>query len=154
MQNSITDTFTKFDASSLKMGIVVSKFNWDITSKMLDSAIEMCHFYKIPEQNIVIKYAAGSVEIPYILQSLAISEEIDCLVALGVVIRGDTSHYDYVCKMVSEGVMNVMLDQHIPVGFGISTTENKQQAIDRISNGGGAVEASLQALKEGGLLDE
>lgn len=148
MQNSINEAFTKFDASKIKIGIVVAKFNSDITSKMLDSALAMCHEYKIKEENIFIKYAAGSVEIPYLLQSFAITEEVDCLVALGVVIRGDTTHYDYVCKMVSEGVMDVMLSYHIPVGFGISTTENHQQAVDRIQNGGGAVEASLQALIE------
>ena len=151
MQNSINEAFEKFDASKIKIGIVVAKFHSDITSKMLDSALEMCFNYQVNEENIIIKYATGSVEIPYLLQSLAMTEEVDCLVALGVVIRGDTTHYDYVCKMVSEGVMDVMLNHHIPVGFGISTTENHQQAVDRINNGGGSVEASLQALMEGGF---
>ena len=151
MQNSTNQAFEKFDASNIRIGIVVAKFNSDITSKMLDSAMAMSKKYNIPTENIVIKYVAGSVEIPYLLQTLAISEEVDCLVALGVVIRGDTSHYDYVCKMVSEGVMRVMLDENIPIGFGISTTENHQQAVDRIENGGGALEAVLQALKEGGF---
>lgn len=151
MQNSIKAEFEKFDASKIKIGIVVAKFNHDITAKMLDSALEMCKNYSIPDENITIKQVAGSVEIPYLLQNLAASQDVDCLVALGVVIRGDTSHYDYVCKMVSEGVMQVMLNYNIPIGFGISTTENHEQAVDRIPNGGGAVEATLQTLKEGGF---
>jgi 6,7-dimethyl-8-ribityllumazine synthase len=151
MQNSIISSFEKFDASKIKIGIVVTKFNYDITSKMLESAIKMCQEYLIPEQNIVIKQVAGSVEIPYLLQSLAKKKDLHCLVAIGAVIRGETTHYDYVCKMVCEGIMQVMLGYDIPIGFAVTTTENHQQAVDRISYGGGSVEAALQALKESGF---
>jgi 6,7-dimethyl-8-ribityllumazine synthase len=138
--------FEVFNASAYRIGIVVGMFNDEITEKLLESAKEMCVQYSIPEENISVYRVAGCVEIPVILKNLA-EKKYDCLVALGVIIRGDTPHFEYVAKIVSEGVLRVMMDYGIPVGFGILTCENIEQARIRIHTGGGAVEAALQSAK-------
>ncbi len=145
-------TFQPFDASSYRVGIVVAQFNGKITEVLLESAQQRLAEYRVPSENVTILRVAGSIEIPVVLQSLAKSGNIDCLVALGTIIRGDTPHFDYVAKIVAEGVLRVMLDQTVPVGFGILTLENKKQAEGRTSSGAGAVEAALQSayiLKNG-----
>ncbi len=138
--------FERFDASSYRIGIVVGMFNDEITNQLLESAKEMCATYSIPKENISIYHVAGCVEIPVILKALAL-KKYDCLVALGAIIRGDTPHFDYVAKIVSEGVLRVMMDYTIPIGFGILTCENIEQARIRIHTGGGAAEATLQSAK-------
>ena len=138
--------FELFDASTFKIGIVVGMFNDEITSKLLESAKEMCVRYFIPEENISVYHVAGCVEIPVILNALA-EKKYDCLVALGAIIRGDTPHFDYVAKIVSEGVLRVMLDHTVPVGFGVLTCENIEQTRIRTHTGGAAVEAALQSAK-------
>ncbi|MDO8626522.1 MAG: 6,7-dimethyl-8-ribityllumazine synthase [Candidatus Magasanikbacteria bacterium] len=147
--------FKKFDAKNYKVGIVAAQFNADITTELLKFAKKMLTAYRVLPKNIEIVYVPGSVEIPVVLQAMAEKRigkgsgknKYDCLVALGAVIRGETTHYDYVCKMVSEGVMRVALDYNIPVGFGVLTVENKKQARERLGVGGGAVEAALQTAK-------
>ncbi len=138
-----------FDASRFKVGVAVSRFNEEITAGLLESAIATFIEYKVKEKNIKIVSVAGSVEIPFALQKLAKTGKYRCLVALGAVIKGETEHYEYVCKMVQEGVLRVMLDHSIPVGFGILTTANLAQALARTKSGGGAAAAALElaALK-------
>ncbi|MDE2031106.1 MAG: 6,7-dimethyl-8-ribityllumazine synthase [Patescibacteria group bacterium] len=145
-QNIAKREFEIFNAKSYHVGIVVGAFNYEVTDKLLESAVEMCHKYSIPDDNIKIYHVAGSVEIPVILKALA-GEKYDCLVALGAIIRGDTPHFDYVAKIVSEGVLQVMMTSGIPVGFGVLTCENIEQAQARLHTGGGAVEAALQSAK-------
>ncbi len=139
--------FEKFDASNYKVGIVVAQFNLDITNKLLDSAMTMLTDYGIPKRELEVFKVAGCVEVPLILQKLAASRSYDCLVALGAVIRGQTPHFDYVCKIVSEGVLEVMLKLEVPIGFGILTTNNHKQALARIDAGAGAVQADLRSAK-------
>jgi 6,7-dimethyl-8-ribityllumazine synthase len=141
-----------FDASAYRVGIVVAQFNADITEKLLESALAEAKRYKIPEKNITIHRAAGSVEIPLILEALATSPapgggRYDVLVALGAVVRGETDHYTYVAKIVTEGVFAVMLKHKIPVGFGILTCETVTQAKARLNTGAGALAAALQSAK-------
>ncbi len=133
-----------FDASRLKVGIVVSRFNSEITDKLLESALRTLREYKVKEKNIKIVKVAGSVETPFVLQKLAKSKKFDCLVALGAVIKGETDHYTYVCKMAQEGVLRVMLDYSMPIGFGILMVDNLEQAKERIGSGGSAVSAVLE----------
>lgn len=133
-----------FDASRFKVGIVVSRFNQDITDKLLESALASLRLYKVKEKNIKVISVAGSVETPLALQKLAKSKKYDCLVALGAIIKGETDHYTYVCKMVQEGVLRVMLDYSIPIGFGILMTETSEQAEMRTGSGGSAVSAVLE----------
>ncbi|MDO8953559.1 MAG: 6,7-dimethyl-8-ribityllumazine synthase [Gammaproteobacteria bacterium] len=129
-----------------KIAIVVSEFNQEITGALLDGAVK-----KLQEMGIndfsVIK-VPGAVEIPFIAQALAKTARYDAIIALGAVVRGETSHYDYVCDQVSQGCQRVMLDHGIPVIFGVLTTENEQQAWDRLGgkHGHKGREASEVAL--------
>ena len=92
-------------------------------------------------------WVPGAVEIPYMLDKLATSKKYDCLVALGVVIRGDTPHFDYICKMASHGILRVSLDYHMPIGFGLLTLANESQAKARIQVAASAVLAALELAK-------
>ena len=137
-------TYKYMNGSSLKGCIVVARWNSEITDKLLKSALETLKKCKMAEKNIRIVNVAGSVELPFALHKLALTEKYDFLVALGCVIRGATPHFDYVCKMAQEGVLEVMLEDDIPVGFGVLTVNNLKQAKARIHVGG---EASLAALE-------
>lgn len=128
----------------LKAGIVVARFNHEITEKLLESTKNSLTKSGISGKNIHVISVAGSIEIPYALHKLARSKRYDFLVALGCVIKGDTSHFDYVCKMAQEGVLKVMIEDNIPVGFGVLTLNNSAQARGRFHIGG---EAALAALE-------
>lgn len=145
MQNAEMGKFKKFDAKNYKVGIVVAQFNSGITSELLASAKTMLKKYGVTKHKVV--HVAGSIEVPVVLQKMAKSKKFTCLVALGAVIRGETAHFDYVCKIVSEGVLRVMLDYNLPVGFGIITVDSEAQARARFGVGGGAVEAALQTAR-------
>lgn len=140
-------SFEVFDAHEYKVGIVMALFNKDIGDALLSSALEMCKQYNIPESNVTVYKVAGSVEVPVVLQALAETKQYNCLVALGTIIKGETPHFDYVAKIVSEGVLKVMLDNKIPIGFGVLTCNDKEQALARVLSGGGALETALQTAK-------
>jgi 6,7-dimethyl-8-ribityllumazine synthase len=146
-QQSTNIVFEKFDASLWKVGIVVAGFNKDITDVLLESAKECCDDYDVLPENIVVHYVAGCVEIPLILQKLSETGEYKALVSLGTIIRGDTAHFDFVAKAVTEGIMRVQLDSGVPIGFGVLTLENKEQAQVRLKSGYSATEAVLQSAK-------
>lgn len=114
------------------IGIVVSRFNEEITQKLLAGAHSRLQELGFDEGQITVVDVPGAVEIPLILQKLAEKKEFDALIALGAVVRGETSHYDYVCEQVSHGCQKVGLDFQIPVIFGVLTTENEQQALERV----------------------
>ncbi len=128
--------------AGLRVGIVAARFNREITDKLLETAKQELKNRGVRAQDVRTVRVAGSVEIPFALQILAKSKKYDFLVALGAVIRGETPHFDYVCKIASEGVLHVMLDYEIPVGFGILTTDNLSQAKKRISAANHAVLAA------------
>ncbi len=146
-QRKQIDKIKSFDASKYRIGIVVAQFNSDITEQLLNSALETAKQFKIPAKNITVHRVAGSVEIPVILKMLAETKKYNALAALGAIIRGETDHYDYVAKIVSEGVLRVMLDYGVPVGFGVLTCENVKQAQVRVHSGAGALAAALQCAK-------
>lgn len=133
-----------FDGSALAVGIVTARFNQEITKGLLQSAMEMLQKFRVKEKNIKAVSVAGSMEIPYALQKLAKTKKYDCLVALGCIIRGETPHFDYVCKTAQEGVLRVSLDCGIPVGFGVITANNLRQARARRHLGGEAAVAALE----------
>jgi len=140
--------FDTFDASGYRIGIVVSRFNHDITDKILEKAILKLESYDVFRERIEVFHVAGSIEIPIILQDLAKREkDYDCLIAIGAVIEGETAHFKYVCKMVTEGVLRVSLDNHIPIGFAVLTVSSKQQAERRFNIGADAAEAAVQARR-------
>ena len=133
-----------FDGSKLKVGVVVARFNGDVTENLLLSAMETLDKSKINPKNIKIVEVAGAVEIPFALHKLAKSRKYNFLVAIGCVIEGETPHFDYVCKMAQEGVLKVMIEDNIPVGFGVITVNNLEQAQARYHVGGEAVLAALE----------
>ena len=112
-----------------KVGIVVSRFNELITEKLLAGTIDTLERLGVPSANIQVVWVAGAVELSLTAQWLA--PKVDGIIALGCVIQGATSHYDYVCSMVSSGLQRVALDTNKPVIFGVLTTETLEQALDR-----------------------
>lgn len=115
----------------MKVGIVVARFNDFITSRLLDGAEDTLLRHDVAPDDIEVAWVPGAFEIPLIASKMAKSGKYDAVIALGAVIRGSTTHYDYVCSEVSKGVANVSLNSDIPVMFGVLTTENIEQAIER-----------------------
>lgn len=115
----------------LKVGIVVSRFNEFITNKLLSGAQDALRRHGVSEADIDIAWVPGAFEIPLIAKKMAEAGRYDMVLALGAVIRGATSHYDYVCNEVSKGIAHAGLETGIPVMFGIVTTENIEQAVER-----------------------
>ena len=118
-------------ARGMKVGIVAARFNEFITSKLLGGAIDGLVRHDVKEENIDVAWVPGAFEIPLIASKMAKSGKYDAVICLGAVIRGSTSHYDYVCSEVSKGIANVSLNTDIPVMFGVLTTDNIEQAIER-----------------------
>lgn len=118
-------------AREIKIGIVASRFNEFITSKLLAGALDGLKRHEAKEEDIHVAWVPGAFEIPLIAKKMAMSKKYDAVICLGAVIRGSTSHYDYVCNEVSKGVAAVSLESEIPVMFGVVTTENIEQAIER-----------------------
>ena len=121
----------KMIAKGIRIGIVVSRFNEFITTKLLGGAMDGLLRHDVSEDNVDVAWVPGAFEIPLIASKMAGSGKYDAVICLGAVIRGSTSHYDYVCNEVSKGIASVSLQTGIPVMFGIVTTENIEQAIER-----------------------
>lgn len=121
----------KLVSKGIKVGIVVARFNEFITSKLLSGALDGLKRHDVNEDDISVAWVPGAFEIPLIASKMAKSNKYDAIICLGAVIRGSTTHYDYVCSEVSKGVAQVSLNSDIPVTFGIVTTENIEQAIER-----------------------
>ena len=115
----------------MKVAIVASRFNEIIVNKLLGGAVDGLVRYGVEEENITAAWVPGAFEIPVVASKLAQSGKYDAVICVGAVIRGQTSHYDYVCNEVSKGVAQVGLQAGVPVMFGILTTENIEQAIER-----------------------
>ncbi|OUO44623.1 6,7-dimethyl-8-ribityllumazine synthase [Flavonifractor sp. An306] len=127
----------KLVSSSIKVGIVVARFNEFITSKLLSGAMDGLLRHNVQEEDIQVAWVPGAFEIPLIASKMAKSGKYDAVICLGAVIRGSTSHYDYVCNEVSKGIAAVSLESGIPVMFGVLTTENIEQAIERAGSKAG-----------------
>ena len=115
----------------MKVGIVAARFNEIIVNKLLGGAVDGLVRHGVEEENITAAWVPGAFEIPITAQKMAQSGKYDAIICLGAVIRGATSHYDYVCNEVSKGIASVSLESEIPVMFGVVTTENIEQAIER-----------------------
>lgn len=118
-------------SENVKVGIVVARFNEFITSKLLGGAIDGLKRENVKEEDIEVAWVPGAFEIPLIAKKMAESKKYDAVICLGAVIRGATSHYDYVCAEVSKGVAQVSMNAGIPVMFGILTTDTIEQAVER-----------------------
>ena len=121
----------KLIAEGLKVGIVVARFNEFIGSKLLGGAIDGLVRHGMNEDDIEVVWVPGAFEIPVMAQKMAQSKKYDAIICLGAVIKGSTSHYDYVCAEVSKGIASVSLQFGLPVMFGVLTTDNIEQAIER-----------------------
>ena len=138
----------------LKFAIVVSRFNEFITSKLLGGALDALKRHKALEKNITVVWVPGAFEIPLTAKKLASTGNFDAIICLGAVIRGATTHYDYVCNEVSKGIAQVGLQSGVPPIFGIVTTENIQQAIERAGtkSGNKGFDAAVSAMEMANLL--
>ncbi len=121
----------KQDASGLKLGIIVSRFNNFITEKLLAGAMDGFASHGGADNNLTVVRVPGAFEIPIVADKMAASGKFDALVCLGAVIRGDTPHFEYVCDAVTRGLGNATAAHKVPIGFGVLTTDNTQQALDR-----------------------
>ena len=138
-------------AEGLKIGIVVSRFNEFITSKLLSGAEHTLRRHGANEDDITVAWVPGAFEIPLIAKKMAKSGKYDGIICLGAVIRGATRHYDYVCNEVSKGVALVNLETEVPTAFGVLTTENIEQAVERAgtkagNKGSGAAMAVIEMV--------
>ncbi len=114
-----------------RIAIVCSQFNDEVTSKLLAGAIEALEIAGVLDRNIKVVLVPGAFELPFAAQTLARTKRYDAIVALGAVIRGETGHYDHVCRAAEEGLMRVGLDESIPVLFGVLTCDTEKQALAR-----------------------
>ena len=121
----------KLVSHGIKIGIVVARFNEFINAKLLTGALDALKRSEVQEEDIEVAWVPGAFEIPLVASSMAKTKKYDALICLGTVIRGATSHYDYVCSEVSKGCSQVAMEAGIPVMFGVLTTENIEQAIER-----------------------
>ena len=121
----------KVVAEGLKIGIVGARFNEFIVSKLISGARDGLVRHGVNDDDITLAWVPGAFEIPLVAKKMALSGKYDAVICLGAVIRGATSHYDYVCAEVSKGIAAVSLEAQIPVMFGVVTTDNIEQAIER-----------------------
>lgn len=141
---------------NIKIGIVAARFNEFITSKLLSGAMDGLLRHDVREDNIHVAWVPGAFEIPLIASKMAKSQKYDAVICLGAVIRGSTSHYDYVCNEVSKGIASVSLESGVPVLFGILTTENIEQAIERAGTKAGnkGYDCAVSAIEMVNLIRE
>ncbi len=143
----------KLTAQGKKFGIIVSRFNDFITAKLVDGALDALIRSGAQDQDIVVVKVPGAFEIPLAARIMASQNKYDAIICLGAVIRGATSHYDYVCAEVSKGIASVSLDTGLPVMFGILTTETIEQAIERAGTKAGnkGFEVAMGAIEMANL---
>ena len=146
----------KLISKEIRVGIVAARFNEFITSKLLGGALDCLKRHDIPEETIDLVWVPGAFEIPLIAAKMAKTGKYDVIICLGAVIRGNTTHYDYVCSEVSKGIASVALDSGIPVMFGVLTTENIEQAIERAGTKAGnkGYDSAMSAIEMVNLIRE
>ncbi len=139
----------KLIANGMKFGIVASRFNEFIVSKLIGGAEDALLRHGAKEDDITLAWVPGAFEIPTAAKQMAQSGKYDAVICLGAVIRGATSHYDYVCNEVSKGIAHVSLETGIPVMFGVVTTENIEQAVERAGTKAGnkGYDAAVSAIE-------
>lgn len=146
----------KLVGTDLKVTIVVSRFNDFITNRLLDGAKDTLVRHGVEDSNIDVAYVPGAFEIPLVSKKLAQKGKYDAVITLGCVIRGATSHYDYVCNEVAKGVSKANDVSDIPVIFGVLTTESIEQAVERAGTKAGnkGAEAAVSAIEMANLLKQ
>jgi 6,7-dimethyl-8-ribityllumazine synthase len=139
----------RMDATGKKFGIVVSRFNEFITSKLIDGAVDTLVRHNASEMDIDIVWVPGAFEIPSIAKRMAASKKFDAVICLGCVIKGDTPHFDYIAAEVSKGVASVGMESEVPVIFGVLTTDTIEQSIERAGtkSGNKGADAAMSAME-------
>jgi len=141
------------DASEMRFGIVVSDWNMDVTWALLEGAVNALKKHGAKNKNIVIKHVPGSFELTLGAQFLAEYDDLDAVICLGCVIQGETPHFTYICQGVAQGITQLNMEYNLPFIFGVLTTNNQQQAIDRAGgiHGNKGDEAAVTAIKMAAL---
>lgn len=136
-------------AQNMRFGIVVAEWNQEITFELAKGAVETLKKHGASEENIVVKYVPGSFELPLGAQYFAEMDNVDAVILLGCVVQGETRHFDYICDGVTQGTINLNLKYNKPFIFGVLTTDNQQQALDRAGgkHGNKGDEAAVTAIK-------
>ena len=139
----------KLAAEGAKIAIVASRFNEFITSKLIGGAVDCLKRHNVNDDDITLAWVPGAFEIPLIADKMACSGKYDAVICVGAVIRGSTSHYDYVCSEVSKGIASVSLKSGVPVLFGVLTTDNIEQAVERAGTKAGnkGYDCALSAIE-------
>lgn len=137
------------DASSFKFGIVVSEWNHEVTGALLDGARQTLLKHGVKPENIFISHVPGSFELTLGAQLLAVNRELDAILCLGCVIQGETPHFTFICQSVTQGITQLNITHNLPFLFGVLTTQNLQQALDRAGGkfGNKGNEAAVTAIK-------
>ncbi len=137
------------DASLMRVGIVVSEWNQHITKKLLEGAMTALEQYGVKGSNIIVKTVPGSFELIYASTQISHSGLVDAVIAIGCVIRGDTPHFDYICEGVTRGISQLNVEGSVPVIFGLITTNNEEQALERAGGklGNKGTEFAVTAIK-------
>lgn len=146
----------KITGQGLKVAVVVSRFNEFITNKLLGGAVDCLTRHDCKEENITVAWVPGAFEIPMVAKKIAMSKKYDAVICLGAVIRGATPHFDYVCAECAKGIAQVGMESSVPVTFGVLTTENIQQAVERAGSKSGnkGVDAAMAAMEMASLMKE
>jgi len=137
------------DARGLKIGIIVSRFNNFITVKLLEGALDCLKTHGGADDDLTVVHVPGAFEIPIVAARMASSGKFDAVVCLGAVIRGDTPHFEYVCDAVTHGISKAVWEYRMPISFGVLTTDNVQQAMERsgVKDANKGYEAALSAIE-------
>lgn len=146
----------KLTAKNMKIAIVVARFNEFITSKLLSGCIDCLIRHEAADEDLTVAWVPGAFEIPMAAKKLAESGKYDAVICLGAVIRGATPHFDYVCAEASKGIAQVSMQTGVPVAFGVLTTENIQQAVERAGTKAGnkGVDCAMTAMEMLNLFKE
>lgn len=146
----------KLTAQNMKIAIVVARFNEFITSKLLSGCVDCLIRHEAADEDLIVAWVPGAFEIPMAAKKLAESGKYDAVICLGAVIRGATPHFDYVCAEASKGIAQVSMQTGVPVAFGVLTTENIQQAVERAGTKAGnkGVDCAMTAMEMVNLFKE
>jgi 6,7-dimethyl-8-ribityllumazine synthase len=144
----------RLDAKGLRIAVLASRFNETITKSLLDGALSALRRHGLDDASITVAWVPGAFELPLTAKHLAATGEYDAIVCLGAVIRGATTHYDYVCSQAASGIARASLDTGVPIIFGVLTTENIEQAIERSGTKAGnkGMDAAVAAIEMADLL--
>lgn len=146
----------KLTAKNMKIAIVVARFNEFITSKLLSGCVDCLIRHEAADEDLTVAWVPGAFEIPMAAKKLAESGKYDAVICLGAVIRGATPHFEYVCAEASKGIAQVSMQTGVPVAFGVLTTENIQQAVERAGTKAGnkGVDCAMTAMEMVNLFKE